>query len=98
MLLYLQALFLLAVHIFIIDYIYEHKNELKGRTKNLAAIYLIYLLVMLGYMLNNVFWNFLTPEIWLEKFLHVFVNPIDNFSALVTAWIIRSVFGEMELI
>lgn len=53
---------------------------------------------MLGYMFNNLFWNFLTPEVWLEKFIWVFINPIDNLSALITACIIRAIFGEMELI
>jgi hypothetical protein len=49
-------------------------------------------------MLNNLFWNFLEPEVWIEKLIWVFINPIDNFVALLTATIIRGIFGELELI
>jgi len=96
---YLIAICLALLHSAILTFIIQNRKKMTDKKqKNLVAIYLIYLLIMLGYMFNNLFWNFLTPEVWLEKFIWVFINPIDNLSALITACIIRAIFGEMELI
>ena len=95
----LVAFLLLCIHLTISGIIIIERKKLDTKLKkNLVAIYVLFLIIMIAFMANNLAWNFLTPELWLEKFVHVWINPIDMVSALLTAVIIRAVFGEMKLI
>ena len=94
---YLIASVLLMLHATLITAVVSYrKSNLNQTQRNLIAIYGLYLIIMLSYMMNNFFWNFLNPSVWIDKFVWVFINPIDNVSALITAFVIRSIFGELK--
>lgn len=84
---------ILAAHIVIFLFLQKRKDSLGA---NIRAVFYIYLIVMLSYMVNNVIWNFGDPGIWLEKFLHVYTNIYDNVAAILTAIFIRAVIGRMK--
>ncbi|MHA1866396.1 MAG: hypothetical protein ACTSWZ_07810 [Candidatus Heimdallarchaeaceae archaeon] len=90
------SLAVMCIHISIITFLNVSKET--KVIKNLKAIYTLYLIILFSYCLNNLFWNFLNPSVWIEKFLWVLINPIDNVTALIAAIIIRAIFGELEYV
>ena len=96
---YLIALIALMFHLAFITFLVAMKQGKwfgKKARSNLIAIYSIYLIVMFGYMLDNLFFNILTPEKWGMRFLEVFISPIDNLASVIVACIVRGLFGKLE--
>ena len=100
-----QIFILISIHSFISLVLYllhllkpKFSDAYRKVINNLIAIYMIYWIIMIGYALNNVIWNFNHPEIWGQRFLDVLTNAYDNLSALVSALIIRAIFGRLEYV
>ena len=100
-----QIFILISVHSFISLVLYllhlmkpRFSETYRKVVNNLIGIYAIYWIIMIGYGIDIIFWNFSSSGTWLEKFILVLTHPIDNFSAIVSALIIRAIFGRLEYV
>jgi len=100
-----QIFILISVHSFISLVLYllhllkpKFSETYRKVVNNLIGIYAIYWIILIGYAVDIVLWNFSEPSTWLDKFLLVLAHPIDNLGALLSALLIRAIFGRLEYV